>query len=303
MGLLAALSALFGLLLLTLGLIGVLGVATPNMQGFNAGQSVVISDGGMSVYSRSDTRAGTVCVGEGEGSGGQVVFERPVEQYAVDVTGTEFYEIARSPEDLASGTYTVTCNGTTESVYAGPWAPDTTSSGVLGPGGLVAGALLLALAVALLVLAVVLRGRRTSTAGQGHSYDQGGRHGGQPGWQGSSAYSSPYATPPQPAPPYEAPPAPGGASDPQGYQGGASDPQGYPYGAPTPPPAGAGDPYRQQPYGEQQPEGWAQPSSYGQHKAETFPDEADRDATDGGTAEAQDERGQGDDDWPPPPPR
>lgn len=204
LGLLAALSALLGLLLLTLGLVGVLSVATPNMQGFNSGQSVVISDGGMSVYSRSDIRSGTVCTGEG--SDGQAVFERPVQEYAVDVSGSEFYEVARSPGDLAAGTYAMTCTGASEATYAGPWAPDTTTGGVMGPAGLVSGVLLLALALALAILALVLRGRRKPAAAPGYSYDQGGRQDGQPGWQGSGAYSSPYATPSGPAPAYGAPP-------------------------------------------------------------------------------------------------
>lgn len=225
-GLLAALSALIGLLLLTLGLIGVLSVATPNMQGFNAGQSVAISDGGMSVYSRSDTRSGTVCTAEG--SDGPAVFERPVQEYAVDVTGSEFYEIARSPDDLASGTYAMTCAGTSEALYAGPWAPDTTTSGLMGPAGLVSGVLLLALAVALLILAVVLRARRKPAAASGYADDRGGHPGGQPGWQGSGAYSSPYATASQPAPAYGAP---------RGQEH-APDPQSHPYGAPPPPPSG-----------------------------------------------------------------
>ncbi len=217
--LLAALSALLGLLLLALGLIGVLGVATPNMQGFNPGQSVVISDGGMSVYARSDARAEVVCTGDGPDA--QVVFERPVQEYAVDVSGTDFYEIARSPKDLAAGTYAMTCNGMSDAVYAGPWAPDTTSGGLLGPLGIVSGLLLLGLALALAVAAMVVR-RRGKPADAAHPHQQGG----QPGWQGSGGYSSPYATPSQPGPAYGAPPA---APYPP-------DPSAYPYGAPPPPP-------------------------------------------------------------------
>lgn len=243
--LLAALSALLGLLLLALGLIGVIGAATPNMQGFNPGQSVVISDGGMSVYSRSDARAETVCTGDGPD--GQAVFERPVQEYAVDVSGTDFYEIARSPQDLSAGTYAMTCNGTGDAVYAGPWAPDTTSGGLLGPVGIVSGLLLLGLALALAVAAMVAR-RRGKRDGAAHPYQQGG----QPGWQGSGGYSSPYATPAQPGPAYGSPP-PAEHSPQQ---------SGYPYGAPPPPPPGSGYAYGQ-PSLSPQPPAYGPPQSYG----------------------------------------
>lgn len=332
LGLLAALSALLGLLLLVLGLIGVLGKATPNMQGFNPGQSVVISDGGMSVYARSDSRAQTVCTGDGPD--GQVVFERPVQEYAVDVTGTDFYEIARSPQDLAGGSYAMTCNGTSDSVYAGPWAPDTTTGGLLGPAGIVLGLLLLALALALAVAALLLR-RRNKPSPAGHPHQGGGPQ----GWQGSGGYSSPYATASQPGPAYGSPP-PGGQSP---------DQSGYPYGAPPSPPPGSADtdtrsstegqhpayggssaygqqqppPYGQQqppPYGQQQPpppygqpSSGEQPPAYGQPADEPYsgPHGDQDDRPDDDRVESADEGGQaqnsatteGDDQrWPPPPP-
>lgn len=272
LGLLAALSALLGLLLLSLGLAGVLSVATPNMQGFNPGQSVAISDAGMSVYSRSDARSGAVCTADTDS--GQVVFERPVQEYAVDVAGTDFYELARSPADLGSGTYAVTCEGTSEAVYAGPAAPDTSASGVMGPAGIVSGLFLLVLAV-LLAVAALLLGRR---GGPSASVGSAQQPGGQQGWQGSSGYSSPYATPPQQARPYAPPPG----QEPS--TGGSS----YPYGAPPPPPP-SGDPYT--PPGQQPP----RPETGGQRE----PDGQER-------RSEHDDPGEqgGGDQWPPPsPPR
>ncbi len=290
--LLAAPSALLGLLLLALGLIGVLGVATPNMQGFNPGQSVVISDGGMSVYARSDARAEAVCTGDGPDE--QVTFERPVQEYAVDVSGTDFYEIARSPQDLSAGTYAMTCNGVSDAVYAGPWAPDTTSGGLLGPLGIVLGLLLLSLALALAVAAIVLR-RRGKPSPTAQHYQ------GEQGWQGSRGYASPYATPSQPGPAYGSPPPPEQSPDPSGYPYGAPPPpppgSGYSYGQPAPgqqPPAyGQPSPYSQQPaYGPSLPE----EQSYPQHGADTEGSDDDRWQQDTTSAADDEQR------WPPPPP-
>ncbi len=270
LGLLAALSALLGLLLLSLGLVGVLSVATPNMQGFNPGQSVAISEAGMSVYSRSDARSGAVCTADADS--GQVVFERPVQEFAVDVAGTDFYEIARSPQDLGSGTYAVTCEGTSEAVYAGPAAPDTSASGVMGPAGIVSGLFLLVLAVLLAVAALLLRRRSRPSASVGSAQQPGG----QQGWQGSSGYSSPYATPPQQTRPYAPPP------EHEPSTGGSS----YPYGAPPPPPP-SGDPYA--PPGQKPPE--RETGVQGGSDVQDSRSEQDD----------PDEQGYGDH-WPPPPP-
>jgi hypothetical protein len=215
LGILAVVLGLLGLVLVVLGAVGLANVATPNMQGFNPGQSVRVGDSGMSVYARSDAaREQTVCTAEG--GSGQVVFERPVSAYAVDVAGADFFEVARSPQDLSAGTYQVTCQGTDEPVYAGPSAPTTTASGVTGPLGLGAGAVLLALALALGLAAFLLR-RRASAAQPSTAYRLGAHD--------QTAYTPGY---------------PGA-----GYPPGGAQPQDYPYG----PPAGGQPPYRgQDPY-------------------------------------------------------
>lgn len=215
LGILATCGALLGVLLLVLGAVGIAGAATPNMRGFNPGQSVVVGDSGMSVYARTDSaREDTACAADGPG--GQVGFERPVQAYAVDVTGSDFYEIARSPQDMSPGSYALSCDGTTEALYAGPWAPDTATGGVMGPWGVLGGLLLLGLACVLGIVAAILarRGRQSSQRDQPGGYDQ------QP-WA-SSGYASPYAAPP-PAPPY-------GSAPTQAYR--PTTQQEYPYGAP-----------------------------------------------------------------------
>lgn len=158
LGIVAAALGLVGLVLLVVGAVGAASTTTPNLQGFNPGQPVRVGDSGMSVYARSDAvREQAVCVGRaGER---EVVFERPVSSYAVAVSGSDFYEVARSPQDIEPASYALTCEGIDEAVYAGPWAPDTSSGGIAGTTGIVIGAVLLALAL-LLALAAAVLGRR-----------------------------------------------------------------------------------------------------------------------------------------------
>lgn len=223
LGILAGTLGLLGLLLLTLGVIGLANVTTPNMQGFNPGQSIDIRDSGMSVYARSDAvREQTVCTADGPG--GQVVFERPVTAYSVDVAGSDFFEIARSPQDMAAGTYQVTCQGTEDAVYAGPYAPDTSASGLFGPLGLVLGITMLGLALLLALTAFLLRGRRERPA--------------PPTAYGPGQEQYPYAAPSPP--PGQDPYRPQG-QDP--YQQGQRYVQGQPYPTPQGPPPPAGRPY------------------------------------------------------------
>jgi hypothetical protein len=191
---LAGLLGALGVLLLVVGFVGLAQVATPNMQGFNPGQSIDVGDSGMSVYARSDAvRLQAVCTAQGPP--GEVVLERPVTAYAVDVAGSAFYEVARSPQDMPAGTYQVTCQGTQDAVYAGPSAPDTTATGLFGPLGLLLGAALLALSLLAALVAFLARGGRPDPA----------RPGAAPSW----ADREPYAAPPPVGPPYGAPPPAG----------------------------------------------------------------------------------------------
>ncbi|MGB5951737.1 MAG: hypothetical protein WBG57_04370, partial [Ornithinimicrobium sp.] len=130
-GAIAAVLALIAMALIALGAIGLAGVATPNMQGFNPGATVTITDRGMSVYARSDDdRAATVCTAD---DGSVTTLARPTSEFAVDVSGSDFYEVARTPDDLTAGSYALTCEGTEQALYVGPAAPNTSASGLMGP--------------------------------------------------------------------------------------------------------------------------------------------------------------------------
>lgn len=158
LGVVAGVLAVLGVLLLTLGVVGVTSTATPHMRGFTAGQSVEVRAAGLSVWARSDTaRTDAVCTATREGSA--TVLPRPVSEFAVDVGGTPFYEVARSPESLPPGTYAVACEGTDATVYAGPRATETVARGLLGELGLVLGGVALLLGLALGVVWLTLRSR------------------------------------------------------------------------------------------------------------------------------------------------
>jgi hypothetical protein len=236
LGILAGTLGLLGLLLLTLGVIGLANVATPNMQGFNPGQSIDIRDSGMSVYARSDAvREQTVCTADGPS--GQVVFERPVSSYSVDVAGSDFFEIARSPQDMPAGTYQVTCQGTEDAVYAGPYAPDTTASGLFGPLGLVLGLALLGLALLLALTAFLARGRRPRTTSPS-AYGPG---------QEQYPYAAPSTLPGQAPPSGQAPPPYADYLRPRTDDPYAPPPPtGHPYGYVPP----AAEPTQPVPYGQ-----------------------------------------------------
>lgn len=156
----AALCALAGLALLVLGLLGQANRPPVNLTGITPGQRVEITDEGLSVWARSaDTYLDTVCTADG------TTMLRPVSEYAVEVAGSRFYEVARSPEGLAAGSPAITCS-TTDPVYAGPRADSTVTTGLRGGTGIVAGSLLLLVGLVCGVLAV-LAGRRRMPEGHG----------------------------------------------------------------------------------------------------------------------------------------
>ncbi|MGB3830047.1 MAG: hypothetical protein WA962_14860, partial [Ornithinimicrobium sp.] len=151
------------IVLIVLGVVGVASTATPNMQGFNPGATLTVSSSGASVYARSDSdRTQTVCRAADDGE--SITLERPTREFAVDVSGSDFFEVARTPQSLGPGSYELSCEGTTQSLYVGPAAPSTSASGLLGPVGLVAGVVVALLALALGVLALLLGRSRPSTA-------------------------------------------------------------------------------------------------------------------------------------------
>jgi len=243
---LAAVFAVVGMVFVILGLIGLLTTATPNMRGFNSGQSVHIGESGMSVWARTDAaRTSAACTATGSR---EVVLERPVAPYSVEVAGSDFFEVARTPEEFAAGTYTISCEGTDERLYAGPRATRTVATGVMGQTGLLAGGILLLAAVALGVAALASRGRRRrpGTAGAAEA-------GPAPYWQPPGGYGQQHG-------PYAPPPAGSPGSQGYGYGDHGYGPQGYaqpgygqqPYGQPE---YGQQQPYGQPEYGQQQPYG------------------------------------------------
>ncbi|MGB5936497.1 MAG: hypothetical protein WBG76_11595 [Ornithinimicrobium sp.] len=212
---LAALLALAAIALIALGAIGLANVATPNMQGFNPGATVTVTDAGMSVYARSDNdRASTVCTAD---DGSATTLARPTSEFSVDVSGSDFYEVARTSEDLAAGSYTLTCQGTEQALYVGPAAPNTSAGGLMGPASLVGGIMLAFFVLVLIVIALVMgrsRASKQAVAPQGPAYP----------YQPSAGY----------------PPPPGGPHPSQSSHPAAG--QQGPYGSAPPPPS---------PYGEQ----------------------------------------------------
>lgn len=248
MGAIAALLALGAITLIALGAIGLASVATPNMQGFNPGASVTVTDRGMSVYARSDDdRSQTVCTAD---DGSATTLARPTSEFAVDVSGSDFYEVARTPEGLNAGSYALTCEGTSQALYVGPAAPNTSASGLMGPASLVGGIMLGLFALALMIIAIVV-GR-----------SKGGPKADQAAYPYQSYPAAGYPPPPGGAPqgqnPYGAPaPQSYGQSQSDAYGQTAALPQGpeHQFDAPPPPPpppwgSSSGEPTQAIAYGQ-----------------------------------------------------
>ncbi len=259
LGILGLVAGVLATVLVVLGVAGLARTATPNMQGFNPGATVNVGSGGASIYARSDAdRTQTVCTATGGGNA--TTLERPTSEFAVDVSGSDFYEVARTPQSLDAGSYALTCDGTAQALYVGPAAPSTSASGLLGPVGIVVGVVLALLALGLGLVALIMRSRRSKPASSAAGYADGSGVA-QPG------YTSPYANAPAPgAQPYGAPSQQGpyGQQQQQGPYGqqpyGQQPEQDY-YGQP---PSGAPT-YGDQPYGQAAPEesAYTQPMQQG----------------------------------------
>lgn len=89
---------------------------------------------------------------------GESTLLRPVDSYGVQVGGTTYHELARSPEGL-SGEVTVSCEPAQE-FRVGPHAQATSSAGLRGTTGVLAGAALVALGLVLAAWTVVAGVRR-----------------------------------------------------------------------------------------------------------------------------------------------
>lgn len=266
-GLLALVAGVLAILLIVLGVVGLARAATPNMQGFNPGAMVTVSNSGASVYARSDSdRMNTVCLLD-EG-GDATTLERPTSEFGVDVAGSDFFEVARVPPSVAAGTYALTCEGTEQALYVGPSAPSTSASGLLGPAGLIGGIVVAFFALALGLIAVFMRRARSKGTSEGKqdAYASGAAQ---------SGYTSPYASP-----------SPG---QPQPY-GPSYGAQQQPYPDHTPP-------VQQHPYAPPPPPSWQSPTAeptqaiaYGQGHFDQDPSEQRRhDAKRGDTQQPSDE--------------
>ncbi|CAN5438706.1 hypothetical protein BH23ACT6_BH23ACT6_03260 [soil metagenome] len=189
----AVVLALAAVALIALGAVGLANVATPNMQGFNPGATVTVTDRGMSVYARSGSdRAGTVCTAD---DGSSTTLARPTSEFAVEVSGSDFYEVARAPHDLAAGSYALTCQGTEQALYVGPAAPNTTTAGLMGPASLVGGIVLGFFALVLMIIAIVMsRAARVEQAPAGTAEPSPSPYGSP-----SAPYGSQSTPPPPPS--------------------------------------------------------------------------------------------------------
>lgn len=247
-----ALLALAGVVVLALGMAGSAGRVTTDMVGFHEGQQVQVPETGMSVWSRSaESRAGVVCLLDG------TPMLRPVSDFSVEVAGQRFHETARTPEDLAAGTYVLECpaaqtsgadeddagaagdQGADGRLYVGPYGPGAVATGLLGGAGVTLGLVLLPLALVCGLLAWAA-GRKEPAPDEGPdpaAYTLPEQHAG-------TAYTSPYASPQAPQPgaqqnaytsPYASPqaPQPGGQGTPYGSMA-------PPSGQPVAPPSGQG---------------------------------------------------------------
>ncbi len=88
-----------------------------------------------------------------------VTLARPVSEFSVDVSNSNFFKVTRTPEDFPAGTYVINCQGTEQGVYAGPRATRTIADGIMGSTGLVIGDILLGLAIVLGIIGMLTRGK------------------------------------------------------------------------------------------------------------------------------------------------
>lgn len=267
-----------GVALLVFGLLGTVGRAAPNLAGFNDGATVTATDNGFSVYARSDAREGAFCTATA--GAGQSTLSRPTAASPVTVSDETFYEVARTPTDLAAGEYQVAC-GLDEAVYAGPRVDRIAADGIDGTLGVIVGAAVAAVGLVLLVvLQVVLRRKgqgaeqeaypySSHQAAPGYGYGQQQQAYGQQGYDQQTGYDQQPGYGDQGAyPGYAAPAQPGyGRPEQYGQQGGYGQqqtqaPQGQPQQG-----YGQQEPYRQQdPYGQQQYGAPAPQQPYGQQQ-------------------------------------
>lgn len=152
--LVAALLAVLGGVLLGLGLAGPPPIPVDAVRPVAAGTPVEVGDDGFSLWSTdADAWQTAVCTADG------TPLLRPVSAWSITVAGTTYHEVARSPRALLAGSYPVECTPA-QTLYAGPHADRTAPSPLRGPVGVLAGSVLLALALLTGVVALVAHRRR-----------------------------------------------------------------------------------------------------------------------------------------------
>ncbi|RIK14479.1 MAG: hypothetical protein DCC50_11085 [Acidobacteria bacterium] len=152
-GVVAALATVAGAVLLWLGLSGLAQGQEVRLAAPAQEVTVGVGADGFSLWSAGPAAyASAVCT-----AGGTTLL-RPVDGYGVQVGGTTYHELARSPEGL-TGEVTVSCEPAQE-FHVGPHAQATSSTGLRGTTGVLAGAALLALGLVLAGWSVVARVRR-----------------------------------------------------------------------------------------------------------------------------------------------
>lgn len=180
----AVILLIVGLGFAAVGAIGMTNTASRDLQGFNESIRYNIGSSGLSVWAREDAaRTETVCTASAENS---VVLERPVQPFPLDVGGDTFYEVARTPAGMAPAEYTLTCEGTELSLYAGANANRMVATGIIGETGALIGAITAGAAVLLLIGGLLARRRasrhRAPISDQGeYAYSSTGTHHAQHG--------------------------------------------------------------------------------------------------------------------------
>lgn len=151
--LMAVVGLLVGGALLALGLTGMSRAGELQVSSLS-GDPVAVGADGMSLWSTdAEAYRTAVCTAD------EQLLLRPVGPYSIRAGGITYHEVARTPAALATGSYAVSCEPA-QSLYAGPSAEETSSTGLDGSLGVLLGGALLGLGLLTALVALVARRRR-----------------------------------------------------------------------------------------------------------------------------------------------
>lgn len=168
--------ALIGIVLIIVGIVAVSGDNAFSLTPFTNGSSVQADSDGFGIYSSSPPLSTPTCTAVGSGGDTGVQLQPPTGSVTVTSGSQSYVQIARTPSDFTTGSYTVTCTGTLGSLATGARGIGGTIAGIFAIiGGVIVFVLSL---VALLVVFLVLRSRRNRQApggpiGGGRGYGSG----------------------------------------------------------------------------------------------------------------------------------